>query len=463
MQRVTRKAVVLALAGLAACTGDPTSDLRGGIDHLLATPGTLFVTEGTTATVLIEAVDEQGNRTGTNFSLGTVGAGVDVVEDDSFNLIFNDKGKLVRPDHPTRTRYEITPSTSTASTSFEVSAGGKSVTIPVRVVPLAAAAVTLSATTPALGDTVVATAGANFRFTPASQVSVPGASVATLTISPDSSTLRFIPGPGANGAVSITNLVVQYAPAIGTFTATSGGANLTTPAIAAIPAVFSATNVNVNETFTISAPGFKFLPDVRVLFGNDAQAVTAISVDSNTITVRAHQAGASGTITIANAALSFLPSAPFTAPAPGVVTVGATVTEIAGTGSPATAPVIAIPAAGQTSGVVDAPTSFPNDQSGLCGGPCNARIYKFTVAAQQEVTVTATWNSTTDIGVYLGNATGGLQSTATFPPADNLGSGAGGHPETTTWDLPPGDYTILVIDFLTSGSPTSLTIDFAGL
>ena len=79
MNRVTRSTVVLAVALAAlSCKGDPTDSLRNGVDHLVATPSAIFLVPGETFSVLVEAVDEQGNRQGTSFNLGTVGAGISV-------------------------------------------------------------------------------------------------------------------------------------------------------------------------------------------------------------------------------------------------------------------------------------------------------------------------------------------------------------------------------------------------
>ncbi|MEO8139364.1 MAG: hypothetical protein ABI742_06950, partial [Gemmatimonadota bacterium] len=232
MNRVTRGTVVLAAAiAILSCKGDPTGDLRNGIDHLIATPGAIFLGVDSTKSVLVEAVDEQGNRLGTSFTLGSVGAGITVVADDSFNLVYNTKGQLVPPSNWTHIQYLVTGVANTSNSSFVVTAGGKSLTIPVRLVPDTTSTLTLSATAPALGDTVTATAGLNFKFTPTSIVSLPGATVVTLGISADSTQIFFLPGPSGTGPISVSNMVVAYAPALAGFTGNSGAAILSTPAV----------------------------------------------------------------------------------------------------------------------------------------------------------------------------------------------------------------------------------------
>jgi hypothetical protein len=464
MNRLMRGSVLLAVAvAVSSCTGDPTDSLRAGAVKLIATPAVLFVPQGDSAAVLVEAVDAQGNRlTETLAAPVSADPGVVVSENPNYNNEFQNDTLLVRPANPTRVQFYVKALT-TVGTTFTVTdqASGKAITVPVKVVPKVLTPL-INNPLPAIGDTVTITAQAGLKFDPASVVSFAGGGAAVIVqLAADSSFLKVIPIPGSHGKASVTKVNVAYAPTIGQFTLLTPD-TIGVPAVTSIPAVFASATPNVNDLVTVTAAGFKFLPSVSVRFGNDVQLVTAVAADSSSFTFRAHQAGASGTVTIGNAVLSFLTGAPLTVPAINTVTVGATVTELTGTDVVGTAPAILLPTAvATTGGIVDAPTAFGSDQSALCGGPCNARIYKFTVGATK-VGVNATWNSNTDIGVYLADATGSLLSTTTFPPADNLGSGPGGHPETTTWTLPAGSYTILVIDFLAAPAPTSLTITFTG-
>jgi hypothetical protein len=647
----------LVLAGLLSCKGDPTGDLRNGTDHLTADPTSLFVRQDSSKFVVITAVDEQGNTVAAKFSDATnVGAGITVVKDPTFAPVYNSKGELVQPPEVVATRYIVTGTANTANSGFTVSAGGKSITIPVRILPAtttlatlstaapnagdtititvpapykftpasvasvagtnlfkvstsadssqikvvgppglngavnvsgivlsyapAAATLTVTSTvalvtpalptvaisktnaaigdtvvvtvvapyrfiagaggstvtvgtanlalvsvstdssqlrfvigpsandtvrvtgirisgaatlgpftskstakvvTPALpivtlnkttavaGDTIIVTAAAGFRFTPGAGGSVPtvgAAGLAVVGVSADSSQLRFLIGPSANDTVKVTGVRFRTAPTLGPYTANSGAAKVQTPAVTDVPALFSTTTPNVNGTITITAPaGFKFLPTARVRFGIDQQATVSVAADSNSMVVRAHQAGASGQITFENIVLSFLTGVAFNAPTTTTVTVGATVIELTGTDVPANAPIISVPVAvGQTAGVVDAPTAF--GYAGLtaaCGGPCPTRLYKIVVRATTKLGVNSTWNSNEDVGIYLLTTAGALQSTTTFPPADNLGGGAGGHPETTTWTLPAGTYLVGAITFGAAAAPTSLLITFTAV
>ncbi len=284
MNRVTRGTVVLAVALAAlSCKGDPTDSLRNGVDHLVATPSAVFLVPGETFSIQVEAVDEQGNRQGTTFNLGTVGAGITVVEDDSFNLVFDKNGNQVKPKNWPRVQYKVTATDNTANSSFTVSAGGKSLTIPVRAVPDSATSLTLSTAVAAVGDTVTATAPANFKFTPASVVTISGVQVATLGISADSNQITFVPGPGADSAVVVSNLVVSYATSLGGYSANSGAVALTTPGIASLG--INLTNAVAGDAIIITAPApYKFTPTSTVTVGTAGLAVTARAADSSSIT-----------------------------------------------------------------------------------------------------------------------------------------------------------------------------------
>jgi hypothetical protein len=445
MNRVMRGTVVFAAAlGVLSCAGDPTSDLRNGIDHLTATPGALFIGQDSSKNVVITAVDKQGNALGTGFSLGSVGAGITVVPDDSFNLVYDTQGNLVPPKNWTRIRYIVTGVLNDANSSFVVTAGGKSLTIPVRIAP-DSATITVSSATPTLGDTVVATAGANFRFTPASVVSVAGATVITLGISADSTQISFIPGPSGNGPVLVSGMLVTYSPAFAGLTGTSGAVSLTTSPVSGLAAVLSTTTPNVNDNVTVTAPaGIKFLPNAKVFFGNDQQFVSSVAADSNSLVFRAHQAGASGTITLSNIVLSFLTSVPISSDILPTATVGATITSLAGTDAFATAPTLVIPDAGKTGGIIDAGAFAvgPAVCNTSLGGPC--RIYTFTLTASRTFAVSASWQGTTDLGIYFASAGGAITGTTA---CDGKGAGAGGQPETCTATLAAGTYFLVVDSF----------------
>ncbi len=292
MNRVMRGTVVFAAAlGLVSCGGDPTSALRNGIDHLTATPGALFIRPDSTKLVVITAVDKQGNSLGTGFSLGTVGAGITVVADDSFNLVYDTQGKLVPPTNWTRIRYIVSGVANTSNSSFVVSAGGKSITIPVRLVPDSVPGVATSNLTPAVGDTIAVTAPTNFRFSSMSTATdLTGDTLALdqsegvtrLSVSADSSTMLIVVGPDASGPIYIDSVVAQYAPAVGGYTLTTTNAITTS---ATLPnTTIAPTTAAAGDTITVTAPApYKFTPASVPTVTGAGLASLGISADSSTI------------------------------------------------------------------------------------------------------------------------------------------------------------------------------------
>ncbi|HSB55881.1 MAG TPA: hypothetical protein VLD58_16075 [Gemmatimonadales bacterium] len=359
MKRVTRRSMALVLAGVAACKGDPTGELRNGVDHLVATPSAIFLTPGTSTNVLVEAVDEQGNREGTHFTLGTVSPEIDVAIDSSFGHIIDNNGNFVLPETVTRLQYVVSPAAAVGNASFEVKAAGKSIVIPVRLVPDSLAA-TFSNAAPALGDTVTLTTAAPFVFGPAASVTAGGLSA--LIVSQDAASIRFIPFPGgAPGPVTVNGVGLNYA--------------------------------------------------------------TSLSLN--------------------------LPSrASFTAPA-----------GLAGTGSLATAPAFTIPPTGTSKLFLDegATAAVPECTGSALGSPC--RVYKITLAAARSFDMTATWEGTSDIGVYILTSAGNL---TTAPGAcDDKGSGAAGQPESCTITLGAGTFYLAAFNF-SAADPAWIRLDLEG-
>lgn len=427
MNRVTRSTVVLAVALAAlSCKGDPTDSLRNGVDHLVATPSAIFLVPGETFSVLVEAVDEQGNRQGTSFNLGTVGAGISVVEDDSFNLVFDKKGNQVKPKSWPRVQYKVTANANTADASFVVSAGGKNITIPVRIIPTALDVATLSNAAPALGDTIVITAPAPFKFTPGSSASAAGGPIVTLGISADSSQLTVVPGPSILGPVSVTGTILTYAPTIGPFTLTSTAA-LTTPTVASVAATFSSSTPAVGATLTITLPaGFKFVANGDVTFGGLEGYNPVVAADSNSISV-VPPPGFTGAPDLANIALSFLLSAPISVPTAANVTVGA---GFAGTDDPATAPAFPIPTIGNSITVYDNGDPFAAAVAGA------DRVYAITLGAPATLSFSLDWSNDADVDIlFVNGALTGFISC--------FGGATGAQPENVTCALPAGTSYLL--------------------
>jgi hypothetical protein len=279
MNRVIRGTVVLAAAlGAISCKGDPTGDLRNGVDHLIATPSALYIDNAGTENVVVEAVDEQGNRVASSFQLGTVGAGITVARDNSYNQVYDKNGNLVQPSTPTRVQYNVTADLYTAS-QFVVSAGGKSITIPVRTTP-ATLDTPLSTTTPNIGDTVTVTAPAGLEFDPAnSEVTIGGTAAAI--ISRSATAISFVPAPGSTGPVSVSEVTPTYAP-VGPFEVPTNE-SITVPPLPAF--TFTPTTAGaVGDTITVTAPGaFRFSPTSAPTISGASVVNLGPSTDSLTL------------------------------------------------------------------------------------------------------------------------------------------------------------------------------------
>jgi hypothetical protein len=128
---------VLAIGvGSWACKGDPQGDLRGDAVEVIAAPSVLFINQGETELVLIEVNDAQGNQLGiSDFAMVSNDPLVSVVEDSTFNLVFDAQGNAVRPVPWTRARFAVT-GVGGVDATVTASGGGVSTDIPVRVVPL---------------------------------------------------------------------------------------------------------------------------------------------------------------------------------------------------------------------------------------------------------------------------------------------------------------------------------------
>jgi hypothetical protein len=198
---------------VGACNNDPTSNLQHGVTSMDASPSTMLVTLGKTKKVQVTARDEQGNPVESAYELGTLPAGITVTRDSSFLPEFvNDSLLSVPPTAPTF-QY-IVGGTDFVSTSFTVSAGGKTVTIPVTVGPDAANVPisTVVSTGPNASDPTVIAAPAPYTFGPDAAVAFDAGDAIVLSTSTDGTQLTILPPPGATSKGIVSGLIVPYLP-----------------------------------------------------------------------------------------------------------------------------------------------------------------------------------------------------------------------------------------------------------
>lgn len=390
MNRVMRSTVVLAAAlGALSCKGDPTDSLRNGIDHLVATPSAIYVDNGATQSVLIEAVDDQGNRLSGNFQVtaGSFGPGIDVAPDDSFNLVYNENGALVPPKNWTRAKFDVTALQYVAD-SFQVTVGGKSLYVRVRVNPVTLAS-TIANPTPAIGATVTLAAPAGLVFDPATTTVsfTPGGTAVITAISTTS--VSFIPIPGSSGAATVTNVTPTYAP-LGPFTLQTVD-RLDVAAVSSVPITITPAAPLAGDTITITAgAGYKLLPNAGVSIpGFPAPIITGRAADSSSISFIVAP-GSNGNPVISNVVLDFLLSVPLTVTGSALLDQPTSAASIyAGTDDPTTAPVLILPAVGDSIEFFDRFDGALIDQ-----------FYGFDGVTGQSITITTDWTDpATDLDV----------------------------------------------------------------
>jgi hypothetical protein len=461
MKRLMSGAAILSSLAVTVACSDPTGDLRNGPERMVTTPRYAFIDLGTSKVITVQVLDEQGNPLATPVSVLSSTAGVvTVAVDDSF--------RLVHPD-PHVSAFKVSGDSIDAARVIFAS-GSLRDTLTAVVVPTSAPrTATLSTTTPTPGEQITLTAPGNFLFTPESKVvtAKTGVEQPVVSVATDSTSLVFVSLPGTDDTVEVSNAVLKNNPNAGSFSLRSSAGVFAAPLDGS--ALFSTTTPNVNTLVTATMPaGYKALPEVSVAFGSDLQTVVSVAADSSSFVFRAHQAGASGPVTLNNVVYSSLTDVALS----GVVaqgaaaTVGATIVTLTGADAIATAPLIAIPGPGQTSGVIDNEVfSTGADCTGGTGGGAACLIYKFVLTEETSFTVTANWlPNITDVGIYFSDDT---NTDPGVGACDSHGRGATAAPEVCTIDpLPAGTWYMQVTSYgplypQNDPNPTSIDIKIA--
>jgi hypothetical protein len=163
------------------------------------------VDQGANEFVTVELVDGQGNQLEVEFTPQNVGAGITVVEDSTF--LETSTGHI-----QTQQRFIVT-GVAPGSTSFDVTSGGTTLTIPVRVIPTSFAA-TLSTAAAAANEPVTVTLPADFKFVAGAGVSSNlGAGIVT-SVAPDSNSLVVVLPLGSNGPLTLDSVQAGFIPGV---------------------------------------------------------------------------------------------------------------------------------------------------------------------------------------------------------------------------------------------------------
>jgi len=387
----------------------------------VATPTSVFLTEGETKEVLVSATDDQGNPLPITLEASNVGPGITVVRDE--NYLPTTAGGQIQGT----TRFLVTANTFVGS-SFQVTTEGQTLTVPVRSLPVSLAG-QFSNAAPALGETVTLTAPAGVTFGAETGLTFPNAQgdAVILGISDDSTVLSFLAPPGVDTTGFVSGLQLTYADGvpIDTLETTT---KLTTPAVT-FPASLSSANPGVNQAVTVTASGFSFLPTVGVVVGDvDTAVVVSRAADGSSISFLPAP-GSIGLPNFSGVTLNVLPQVPLTLAGPDSMAVDSTVPTLAGTASPVTAPSLTVPQIGFSSVLYDTPDFTATID----------HFYKMVVPVDGSYTVTANWSVGSDVDLILCN------DVACSAP--DFAAATGNQPESATYILTAGTYYVLVEDF----------------
>lgn len=306
-------------------------------------------------------------------------------------------------------------------------------------------AATFSNQTPALGETVTLTLPADLRATPpAAGLTIANAALPprNVVVAADSGSIAFVPAPNSDSVAVIPGVIhfrlPMYPQTLPTTT------KVTTPAVTALPSTLSSATpaVNVPVVLTATDVNFTFVDPVTIGVGADASSIiTGQTASSITFLPPPGSTGvvSADPVDVAGFGLTLPSSA-------GSITTGSTVPSLPGTGSTATAPPLAIPAAGGTTGLYDAGT-FTGDVLGT-GAPVD-QVYRLNIATAGDYTITVNWDSDADIDLAL------CSDAACSAPDFSAATGA--HPESNTYTLPAGTH-YLVVDLFAGTMPTWVSI-----
>jgi len=327
---------------------------------------------------------------------------------------------------------------------------------------------TISNPTPALGEVVTLTLPPGIQVlvddtladgTPGvladSGIVIEGATnPADLVVSPDGTTLTFVPAPNSDSVITLRGVVPVVLPQFPQILATPF--KVTTPSIDSIAVGFSDVAPDVLEEITVTAPaGFTFDTTVVFTWGANPAIIGSLAADGKSATITPIP-GSSGHASISGVIVDAAPQFLLTLPATTPISVAA-VTPLEGTESPATAPTIAFPGVGSSTSINDAGTfDYAAPIFGGDFGLFPARLYKIVVPAPTSLTVTVNWPTGQDLGVYY-FAADGVTEPLEGVPADDGGAGAA--PESSVSALLPGTYLLAVVNFGVGDPPVfSLTI-----
>lgn len=470
------KALLLGVFAIAGCYSYASDAINNENYHKVdAQPNFIVQKVGDSDRVIVRLINDANNSAITSFSVSAVGAGIRV--DSSCTVPDLDQAHQVaascngyyRPVFSSSADTLVPTGAGDAQQFFVLglAAGqytfvltptsvntGVSRTITV-VITSADLGPALSKTSGVAGDTITLTAPSGSVFSTKSVVTFPTGQLAIASLSPDSTQLKFIAGPGITGPATVTLVGTAANPAADVATLVTTN-TLTTPQVTVAPTTLSTGTPAFGAPITVTlGGGLRFTPSSTVTFGTIPAVIISTSADSSSAVVIPFGGITGGAVTYTDVVLSFLHTVNLNLPGDKSIAIGPPVADPL-TNLLATAPTIVLPASGGNL-VVSGAGPFNNaatECAGSTGDGC--QLYKVVIAdTTHSYDITLKASGGQDMGLYRINAAG-TSATSAGSTGNCDASGQDAAPESCTMTLAPGTYFFAVVFFGTgSGYPPS--------
>ncbi len=295
MTRLIRGSVLLAACvGLWSCGTDSTSSEAGVPYKISSLPSVVFIKTDSSQLISFQLVDELDGQIPATWTITSSSPNFTVALDSSYRPVYNSDGTLTLPDSQVLVRATIT-GVALGGSTFTVSAGGKTLDIPVNVVPGTLYA-TFSPANPAPGAVVTMTMPPTLRLTPASAITFPGnVNPVAYTMAADSMSATFISAPTTDTMATVTNVYNIEYPTITPVTlrsqtkvtgTQSGTWNGKLPAVLS-PLVAGSMTATLNPAYAYKCDPTcaNALPSVFTFPTQTAPIVAGVSADSTVVTL----------------------------------------------------------------------------------------------------------------------------------------------------------------------------------
>jgi hypothetical protein len=317
---------ILALAGCYTYQGDAVNN--ASYNEVQATPNFITVRAGDSDQLLVRLINAAGNGALTNYTLGPIPAGILVHQNLDYRPVFDPKlDTLVRTGDKTQQQFfvvGVTPGKYTFTLTPTSVNTGVSATVTVAVTSLNLGAA-LSKTTGVVGDTITVTAPPGLVFSQKSVITFPGGFTPVIVSrSADSTSFRFVAGPGTGGVAagtagvgSVTLVGVAAVPEQAPATDTTTNSFITPPAVTTLPVTVSNNSPNLGDNITVTLPtGYRFVATSTLSTANTGGDVVGTFISMNadsTSAVWNPNPASNGVLKLNNIAYTVFPSGPFTA------------------------------------------------------------------------------------------------------------------------------------------------------